>query len=215
MSTEAKPLNAPSPNMPERPLICTRLPFSRTSALPVTEAGSRAGASMVNSVGMLCRSSGALGAVALMSNFNGCSPLRALPVMRTLRSAVMMASALRPSILLSTRSRRLENTIVPPLTTTCSIEIADVAGMPLDFAGTSRARSRCSGRVTIGRTMTSSVISGAPDQMLASVISASMLAAVRRLVMSRSFGSASVTSFIVTFSAGQRPTLVEPLMVSL
>jgi hypothetical protein len=63
--------------------------------------------------------------------------------------------------------------------------------------------------------MTSSVISGLPDHTLESVTSASMLAAVRRLVTSRSFGSASATSFIVTFNDGHREILVDPLIVSL
>ena len=201
--------------MPERPLIWMMLPFSRSSVLPETVAGSSPGASRVNSVGILCRSSGGAGAVALMSNLSGCSPVRALPVIRTLRSDVVMASALMPSILLSTRSRRLENTTVPPLMTTCSIEKEGAVLAPAGFAGLSRVRSRCSGRFTTGRMMTSSVISGLPDQRLDSVTSASMLAAVRRLAMSRSFGSCSVTSLIVTLSEGQMPILVEPLMLSL
>ncbi len=63
--------------------------------------------------------------------------------------------------------------------------------------------------------MTSSVTCGLPDHTLASVTSAWMLPAVMRLLMSRSFGSCSVTSFSVTLSDGQSPILVPPLMVSL
>ncbi len=70
---------------------------------------------------MFCRSIGGAGATALMSNFSACSPARALPVARILRSASIVMSALMVSILFSTRSRRLENTIVPPVTLTCSI----------------------------------------------------------------------------------------------
>ena len=111
-----------------------------------------------------------------------------------------------PSMRLSTRSRRFENTTVPPLTITCSI--ANGSLPPTALAGAvSRTRSRCSGRFSTGRTITSSVISGLPDQMLDSVTSASMLAAVRRLLMSRSLGSLSVTSFIVTFSDGHSAIL--------
>ena len=76
-------------------------------------------------------------------------------------------------------------------------------------------RTRCSGTLSTGRTITSSVICGRPAHTLASVTSAWMLPAVRRLSASRSFGSCSVTSFSVMLSDGQMPILVPPLMVSL
>ena len=77
-----------------------------------------------------------------------------------------------------------------------------------------RSRSRSNGTVRTGRSMTSSVISGWPDHRLASVMSAWMLPMVRRSLLSRSFGSCSVTSFRVTFSDGQTPILVAPAIVS-
>ena len=60
-------------------------------------------------------------------------------------------SALMVSIRFSTRSRRLENTIVPPVTLTCSIENASPALPAAGFAAAARrpsARSRCSGTFT-------------------------------------------------------------------
>ena len=93
---------------------------------------------------------------------------RALPVSTTLRSASMVMSALTVSILFSTRSRRLENTIVPPVTLMCSIEKASVAlpaaGFEADWPPCSR--SRRSGKFTTGRMMTSSVICGLPAHRL-------------------------------------------------
>ena len=68
-STDAQPLNAPSPSAPDRPLIITIEPLSRTSALADSGACSRPGASSVSSTGMFCRSSGGTGAVALMVEF--------------------------------------------------------------------------------------------------------------------------------------------------
>ena len=57
-STEAQPLNAPSPSVPVRPLIITTEPLSRTSALADSGACSRPGASILISAGMFCRSIG-------------------------------------------------------------------------------------------------------------------------------------------------------------
>src|ERR1700736_5117113 len=85
-SAEAQPLKAPSPILPVRPLIMTTEPLSRTSALPDSGARSMPGASSVNSTGMFCRSSGGAGAVALMSNWSGRPPARALPETLILRS---------------------------------------------------------------------------------------------------------------------------------
>ena len=138
-STEAQPLNAPSPSVPVRPLIMTTEPLSRTSALAESGLCNRPGASSVRSTGMFCRSSGGAGAVALISNLSGCSPARALPVTLILRSAPITASALMPSMRLSTRSRRLENTMVPSVTVTRSIASAFGVG----FAG---RRRRLGGR---------------------------------------------------------------------
>jgi len=70
-STEAQPLNAPSPSAPVRPLIITTEPLSRTSALAENGACKRPGASRVNSIGTFCRSIGGAGAVALISNLSG------------------------------------------------------------------------------------------------------------------------------------------------
>ena len=126
-STEAQPLNAASPSAPVTPLIITTEPLSRASALAVSGACNRSGASILISAGMFCRSIGAAGGVALSSNFSGWPSLRALPVSLILRSESMVMSALTVSILRSTRSRRLENTMVPPVTLMCSIEKASVA----------------------------------------------------------------------------------------
>ena len=71
-STEAQPLNAPSPSVPVRPLIITIEPLSRTSALADSGACNRPGASSASSTGMFCRSSGGAGIVALISNLSGC-----------------------------------------------------------------------------------------------------------------------------------------------
>ena len=219
-STDAHPLKAPSPTVPVRPLIITTDPLSRTSARPDSGACSRSGASSVSSTGTFCRSSGGAGAVALMSNLSGCSLARALPVIRILRSAPTVASALRPSTRFSTRSRRLENTIVASLTLMRSIagafelvSCAAVAGLDEAGAGAVR-RWRSSGTLRTGRTIASSVISGWPDHRLASVMSAWMRPTVRRLVVSRLSGLSSVTSVSVTLSDGHRPTLVEPAIVS-
>ena len=67
----------------------------------------------------------------------------------------MVASALMVSIRFSTRSRRLENTIVPPVTLTCSIVNASPAlgGGRLGGRIGLRQRSRCSGRFSTGRTI--------------------------------------------------------------
>ena len=75
-------------------------------------------------------------------------------------------SALMASMRISTRSRRLEKTTVPPVTLTCSIETG-IRGRPeearLDGGLVSPMRSRCSGTFSTGRTITSSVTSGRPD----------------------------------------------------
>ena len=126
-------MNAASPSAPDRPLIITVEPLSRTSALADTGACSVPGASSVISTGMFCRSSGGTGAVALMSNFSGRSLALALPVILTLRSAPMLASALMPSRRFSTRSRRLENITVPSVTMMRSI--AALSALPGDAAG--------------------------------------------------------------------------------
>ncbi len=60
----------------------------------------------------------------------------------------------------------------------------------------------------------SSVTCGWPDHTLANVMSAWTLLTVRRLLVSRSFGGSSVTSFRVTLSDGHSPILVEPAIVS-
>ncbi len=210
-STEAQPLNAPSPSVPVRPLIITTEPLSRTSALADSGACNRPGASSVSSVGMFCRSIGGAGGAALISNLSACSPARALPEIRDLAvggdgdvgvdglDAVFDAvaqigkhdGAVGDADVLDRKARPLA---------------PDAAG--LDDGLVSRRRSRCSGTFRTGRTITSSVISGRPDHTLASVMSAWMLLAVRRLLMSRSFGSCSVTSFRVTLSDGQSPILV-------
>ena len=88
-------------------------PLSRTSALADSGACSKPDVSSVSSIGMFCRSIGGAGAVALISNFIGCSPARALPVILIFRSPPISASALMPSMRFSTRSRRLENTTAP------------------------------------------------------------------------------------------------------
>ena len=208
-------MNAPSPSVPERPLIITTDPLSRSSARPETGACSRPGASIANSVGTFCRSIGGSGAVALISNFSGRSAARALPDTTILRSLPIVASALMVSMRFSTRSRRLENTTVPPVMLTCSM-VALAAPAPVDVAlgGGLAWRTRCSGRFRTGRTISNSVTCGRPDHRLASVTSAWMLAAVRRLLISRSFGSCSAMSFSVTLSEGQIPILVAPLIAS-
>ena len=78
-STEAQPLNAPSPSVPVTPLIITTEPLSRTPALAASGACSRPGASILISAGMFCRSIGGAGGAALISNFSGLPLLRALP----------------------------------------------------------------------------------------------------------------------------------------
>ena len=107
--------------------------------------------------------------------------------------------------------------MVPPVTLTCSIEKASVALPATGFEEglASLTRSRRSGKFTTGRTMTSSVMCGRPAHRLASVTSASMLAAAKWRLMSLSFGSRSVTSFSVMLSEGHRPILAPPLMASL
>ena len=120
-STEAHPLNAPSPSMPVRPLIITTLPLSRTSAF--AEAAS--GTGRVHRASIRSGCSGVRSgrrSVALISNFSGLPPLRALPDTLILRSPSTVTSALTVSILFSTRSRKLENTTVPPMMLTCSTE---------------------------------------------------------------------------------------------
>src|SRR6202042_318684 len=117
-------------------------------------------------------------------------------------------------------SRRLENTIGASLTLMRWIAGAFEPGSPetaagLDDAGRGAAlRSRSSGTLRTGRTIANSVISGWPDQRLASVMSAWMLATVWRLPASRLSGFCSVTSVRVTLGDGHRPTLVEPATVS-
>ena len=98
ISTDAQPLKAPSPIVPARPLIITTGPLSRTSALADSGACNIPGASSVSSTGTFCRSIGGAGTVALMSNVSGCSPARALPVRRILRSAPATALASMPSM---------------------------------------------------------------------------------------------------------------------
>ena len=126
-------------------------------------------------------------------------------------------SALTVSILFSTRSRRLANTMVPPVTLMCSIEKASDVLPAAGFAGglASLTRSRRSGKFATGRMMTRSVICGLPAHRLASVTSASMLAAAKRRLMSWSFGFCNVTSFSVMLSDGHRLILAPPLMASL
>jgi hypothetical protein len=217
-STEAQPLNAPSPTVPVTPLIITIGPLSRTSALAINGAGNRPGASSVISVGMFCRSSGGAGTVALMSNFSGRSLARALPVSLTLRSPPIVALALMPSTRFSTRSRKLNITMVPSLTVmrsmTGALPSAAAGATGLGDAIICPLRSRSSGTDSTGLVITSSVICGRPDHRLFNVMSAWMLPTVRRLLVSRSFGSCSVTSFKVTFSDGQMLILLEPAMVS-
>src|SRR3954468_7283529 len=70
-STEAQPLNAASPSAPVTPLIITTAPLSRTSALAVGGAGTRAGAAILISAGIFCRWIGGAGGAALISNFSG------------------------------------------------------------------------------------------------------------------------------------------------
>ena len=60
-SNEAQPLNAASPSAPVTPLIITMEPLSRASALAVSGAGNRSGASILISVGIFCRSIGVAG----------------------------------------------------------------------------------------------------------------------------------------------------------
>src|SRR5271170_7445553 len=62
-STDAHPLNTPSPIVPERPLIMMTEPLRRTSALPDNGACRTPGASRESSSGTFCRSSGGRGAV--------------------------------------------------------------------------------------------------------------------------------------------------------
>ena len=70
-STEAQPLNAASPSAPVTPLIITTELLSRTSALAVSGARNRSGASILISAGIFCRSIGDAGSAALTSNFSG------------------------------------------------------------------------------------------------------------------------------------------------
>ena len=107
--------------------------------------------------------------------------------------------------------------MVPPLTLMCSIEKASDGLPAAGFEGgvASLSRSRRSGKFATGRMMTSSVICGLPAHRLASVTSASMLAAAKWRLMSRSFGCCSVISFSVMLSDGHRPSLAPPLMASL
>ena len=70
-STEAQPLNAASPSAPVTPLIIATEPLSRTSALAVSGACNRSGASILISAGIFCRSIGGAGGAALISNFSG------------------------------------------------------------------------------------------------------------------------------------------------
>ena len=70
-STEAQPLNAASPSAPVTPLIITTEPLSRASALAVSGARNRSGASILISAGIFCRSIGGAGGAALISNFSG------------------------------------------------------------------------------------------------------------------------------------------------
>src|ERR1700722_19756905 len=76
-------------------------------------------------------------------------------------------------------------------------------------------RSRSNGTYSTGLAITSSVTCGRPDHTLPSVMSAWTLPTVTRLLVSRSFGSCSVTSFNATFSDGHTPILVAPAIVSL
>src|SRR4030081_1247568 len=55
-STDAHPLNAPSPSVPLTPLIMTTEPLIRTSALADNGACKVPGASKLSSTGMFCRS---------------------------------------------------------------------------------------------------------------------------------------------------------------
>ena len=212
ISTEAQPLNAPSPSAPLRPLIITTEPLSRTSALPDSGLGSRPGASSVRSTGMFCRSSGGAGNAALISNVSGCSPARALPVIADVavgrRSRRVGADALDAVLDAVAQIGKHHGAVGhrdaidrERLGVGCRRRTPRAARTACGCA----LRSRSSGTFSIGRTMTSSVISGWPDHRLASVMSAWMLPTVRRSLLSRSFGSCSVTSFSVTLSDGQTP----------
>ena len=165
---------------------------------------------------MFCRSSGGAGAVALTSNFSGCSPVRALPV--TLQLAVGRHGGVgvdAVDLVFDAVAQVGEHDRAAGDDDVLDRKRRRAALAELAVAWR-RARARAAAACSEpGATMTSSLISGWPDQTLDSVTSASTLAAVRRLVMSRSFGSGSVTSFSVTFRDGQRPILVEPAMVEL
>ena len=75
-------------------------------------------------------------------------------------------------------------------------------------------RSRSSGTYSTGLVITSSVICGWPDHTLDKRHVGLDAADRHAVVVSRSFGSSSVTSFRVTFSDGHRPILVAPAIVS-
>ena len=107
--------------------------------------------------------------------------------------------------------------MVPPLTLMWSIEKAsdDLPAAGFEAGTGSLSRSRRSGKFATGRMMASSVMCGLPAHRLASVISASMLAAAKWRLMSRSFGCCTVMSFSVMFSDGHRPILAPPLIASL
>ena len=103
----------------------------------------------------------------------------------------MVMSALMVSILFSTRSRRLENTTVPPVTLTCSIEKA-AGALPaagLLAGGLAFARSRCSGTFTTGRTISEfGDLRPAGPHARKRHVRLDAARPSRRLLMSRSFG---------------------------
>src|SRR5438105_13033417 len=65
-STEAQPLNAASPSAPLTPLIITTEPLRRASALAVSGARHRSGASILIAAGIFRRSIGGSGSAALI-----------------------------------------------------------------------------------------------------------------------------------------------------
>ena len=221
-STDAQPLNAPSPSVPVRPLIITTEPLSRTSALADSGACNRPGASQ--------------------RQFDR----NVLPLDRGRRRGRLDLEFQR--MLAGARAAGDRDLAVAAdhgigvdaldavLDAVAQIGKHDGAVGDLDAIDgeririrrrrrtspawrrrrrrVPRVRSRRSGTYSTGRTITSSVTCGWPDHTLASVMSAWMLPTVRRLPVSRSFGSCSVTSFSVTFSDGHRPILVAPAIVS-
>ena len=176
-STEAQPSKAPSPMAPDRPLIMTTVPLSRTSALLDSGARKRPGAWSDSSTGMVCRVTDGSGSDALMSKVSGWRP--ALRVGLKAEAAVGVDGGARADgfkavfdvVARVEEGDRAVGDGDAPDFRRAGIVIRGGAGLE-EVAFAAACRSRRSGIRISGWLITSSVISGWPDHRLLNVRSA-------------------------------------------